>query len=328
MISRFSKRKTISAANFQLNIALLPHHIHQQQRNLLTLLCVKLSIQVPVLIISHFLILRASQILPVNFLLSQNAELFESLLSATGQQASPFPLCYYSYILTALVECKQGPEKACIGSMADYPNASAYGVNYGAQDQTHPPYVPPAYPAQYMQPADGRMGSGMSSAYEYTNPVYTYNGPGSFSASAIASGVPPLPIFQGWNQNQAPLPVYNAHAGQQYMNYSDQNAQHSQHNSQYYVPANTPVYQPVSQPPPVYDEGEVSENEFDSRRRQLNNPITSYGGTQYPANDRTAYIDSAQQGRHSAPSEQQNQQKSFVTGKRTSYRINYGEICH
>jgi hypothetical protein len=206
--------------------------------------------------------------------------------------------------------------------MADYPNAPAYDVNYGGQDQTHPPYVPPAYPAQYMQPADGRIGNGMSSSYDVSNPMYGYNGPASFSASAIASGVPPLPIFQGWNQNQAPLPVYNAHAGQQYMNYSDQNAQHSQHNSQYYVPPNLPVYQPVSQPLPVYDEGEVSESEFDSRRRQLDNPTTSFGGIQYPAKDRTAYTDPAQQAMYSAPSEHI-QQRPYVTCKEACSHINH-----
>jgi hypothetical protein len=197
--------------------------------------------------------------------------------------------------------------------MANYPNAPAYGVNYGAQDQTHPPYVPPAYPAQYMQPAIGPMGNGMSASYDVSNPMYEYSGTAPFSASAIASGVPPLPIFHGWNQNQAPLPVYNAHAGQQYMNYSDQNAAHSQHNSQYYVPQTPPVYQPVSQPPPVYDEGEVSESEFDGRRHQLNNSAI-YGGVQHPANDRTAYADSSQQAMYSAPS-QQNQQRPYVTGK-------------
>ena len=187
--------------------------------------------------------------------------------------------------------------------MAGYPNAPAYGAHYSAQDQSHPPYVPAAYPAQYMQPVDGRMGTTMPSSYDMSNTAYGYNGHAPFSASAIASGVPPLPIYQGWNQSSAPLPIYNNHNDQQYMSYSDHNAHNSQHNSQYFAQTQ-PVYPQVSQTPQVYDEGEVSESDLDGSRRQVSNPSNSYTGTQYPTNDPSAYMKPTQQSTYSAPLEQ------------------------
>jgi hypothetical protein len=198
-------------------------------------------------------------------------------------------------------------------TMSEYPNAPAYGINYGAQDQTNPPYVPPAYPTQYMQPVDGRMGNGMASSYDMSNSAYGYNAPPpAFSASAIASGVPPLPIFPSWNQNPGPLPTYNSHNGQQYMSYSDQNAQSSQHNSQYYVAQAQPVYQPVSQPSRLYDEGEVSESEINGSRPQVNNSNSSYGGIQYTANNRVGYTMPSQQTMYPT-SQEQTQQRPFIT---------------
>ncbi|KAG9229273.1 hypothetical protein BJ875DRAFT_203259 [Amylocarpus encephaloides] len=202
--------------------------------------------------------------------------------------------------------------------MSNYPVAPQYGLNYGVQDQTNPPYLPPAYPTQYIQPADARMGHGnMSSSYDASVPSYGYHGPApSFSASAIASGVPPLPIFQGWNQDAMPLPPYNAHNGQQYANYSDQNIQGAHQNSQYYAPPNQPSYQSNAQVPRPYDEGEVSEGEFEGNIHSMNQ--ASYRGNQYSATSRTPYIEPAHQPTYNTP-QAQNLQRPYQLAKNPNY---------
>ncbi|TVY33828.1 hypothetical protein LSUB1_G007417 [Lachnellula subtilissima] len=170
--------------------------------------------------------------------------------------------------------------------MSDYPATPSYGMGYGAhQDQNNPPYLPPMYPNQYQQQDDGRMDqAGMPSSYDASGmPTYGYNGATPFSASAIASGVPPLPIYQGWNQDPVPLPPYApANPTPQYGGYS--NGVHQ--NPQYYPPPQ-PTYQhnqPTSRP---YDEGELSEGEFEGA-------APSYGTNQYRPNDGKSHVKIAQ----------------------------------
>ena len=160
-------------------------------------------------------------------------------------------------------------------------------MGYGAhQDQNNPPYLPPMYPNQYPQQDDGRMDqAGMPSSYDASGmSTYGYNGATpSFSASAIASGVPPLPIYQGWNQDPVPLPPYApANPTPQYGGYT--NGVHQ--NPQYYPPPQ-PTYQhnqPASRP---YDEGELSEGEFEGA-------APSYGTNQYRPNDGKGHVKTTQ----------------------------------
>lgn len=182
--------------------------------------------------------------------------------------------------------------------MSDYPPAN-YG--YGAQDHSQAPsYLPPQPYPQYgmqTQPDNGRIGQAqgnMSSSYDASG--YGYNGPPApvpaplFSASTLASGVPPLPIYQGWNQDSMPLPPFNPSDNQQYMGYADTNAQNAHHNSQYYVgqPSQSsyqPNRQPMQQASQLYDEGEVSESEFRANSHQMNNHAGPHGANQYDRND-------------------------------------------
>jgi hypothetical protein len=189
--------------------------------------------------------------------------------------------------------------------MSDYPATPSYGMGYGAQDQTNPPYLPPTHPNQYLQQDDDRMGqAGMPSSYDASMSTYGYNGAtSSFSASAIASGVPPLPIYQGWNQDPDSLPPYApAHTAPQYGGYS--NGVHQ--NPQYYAPTQ-PTYQqnqPASRP---YDEGELSEGEFEGA-------TPAYGTNQYRANDGKGYVDTAQRSGYSGAHDQ-NFQPSYHSCK-------------
>ncbi|CAG8972339.1 hypothetical protein HYALB_00005007 [Hymenoscyphus albidus] len=171
--------------------------------------------------------------------------------------------------------------------MAEYP----YGGNYGAQENVNsnpnpnpnPSYLPPTWPAQYMQaqPGDaGRIGQAQGNmASNFDGSMAGYNSyppppPPAFNLATVAP-----PIFQGWNQDSMPLPPYNPNNNQQYMGHADSNAQNAHHNSQYYASHPTSAYQPNHQVmPPLsqpYDEGEVSENEFRSASHQMNNHGTN-----------------------------------------------------
>jgi len=135
--------------------------------------------------------------------------------------------------------------------MSDYPPTPSYGASYGARDQTNPPYLPPTYPNQYLQGDDGHT-ENIGSSYDASMSAYAYNRSiPTFSAAAVASGVPPLPIYQGWNQDAMPLPPYTApHNPSQYTGYGGS----SQSNAQYYQPAgqqnyhqNTGIAKPLEQ---------------------------------------------------------------------------------
>jgi hypothetical protein len=175
--------------------------------------------------------------------------------------------------------------------MSDYPSTPSYGAGYGARDQTNPPYLPPTYPNHYLQGEDGRTGH-MGTNYDASMAAYAYNRAiPAFSAAAVASGVPPLPIYQGWNQDAIPLPSYTAPQNpSQYTAYGGD----SQSNAQYYQPMgqqnyhqNTGVVKPLEQ-------SELSEGEFEDAGASNNTPPVSYGSNQYRGNDGTGYMDTAQ----------------------------------
>jgi hypothetical protein len=127
--------------------------------------------------------------------------------------------------------------------------------------------------------------------YDANMAAYGYNGavPG-FSAASLASGAPPLPIYQGWNQDPAPLPPYTApqgvvqhtgYAPHPYHNYAQHYPSVPQHNYQQNMPHAKP-----------YDEGEVSEGEYEQEYVAQPPPI-DYSINQYGVNGGNGYMDTA-----------------------------------
>jgi hypothetical protein len=186
--------------------------------------------------------------------------------------------------------------------MSNYPPPS-----YGANPNPTPPYLPPAYPNQYLQADDGRTSQGhMASNYDTSMNAYGYNRTvPAFSAAAVASGVPPLPIYQGWNQDAVPLPPYTLpQNGGQYNGYTN-NVQSQQ--QQYYPPPAQPSYQQHPQQPKPFEQ-DLDEGEFDDSAVAANAPSIGYGATQYRGNDGTGYVDTAQRAVYSRPQEYSPQQ--------------------
>ncbi|KAI9046950.1 hypothetical protein LZ554_009025 [Drepanopeziza brunnea f. sp. 'monogermtubi'] len=192
-----------------------------------------------------------------------------------------------------------------------YPATPSYG--YRDQQAINPQYLPPTYPNQY----DSQQGQPqMAPHYDAAMAAYGYNRAApSFSASAIASGVPPLPIFQGWNQDSMPLPPYTtpqaqtqAQAQTQYTGYNN-NAFNSnaQQNTQYYPPTAQPSYQQQAPGVRPYEQGELRDGGFDDEiTRATHTPSAGYGAPQYlenggNASGGTGYTDTAQRAVYSKP---------------------------
>jgi hypothetical protein len=175
--------------------------------------------------------------------------------------------------------------------MSDYPPTPSYGANYGAQG--NPPYLPPTYPNQYLQ-EDGRAGQGhIASNYDASMAAYGYNrNVSAFGAAAVATGVPPLPIYQGWNQDAIPLPPYTTlHNGPQYGSYTDNSLQ----NNQYYQPlVSQPNFQQNLHAVKHYESNDLSEGEFEDGAIATNTPPVGYHPGHYGGNDVTGYHDTAQ----------------------------------
>lgn len=191
--------------------------------------------------------------------------------------------------------------------MSDYPPNPSYGLNYGAQDQANPPYLPPTYPAQYLQPDDSRIAhSNMAldyDAYGYNNAAATFN------SNQMPPSIPPVPLYQDWNQDPASLAPYNPHSGPQYARYPD----NPHHNSPYYPQPQAP-YQPPPHASRHYDEGEVSESGFEVNTASMNNAPAAYRADQYVANDNPAYAESS--GRQGYPMPHaQSAQQPYHAGK-------------
>jgi len=175
--------------------------------------------------------------------------------------------------------------------MSDYPPTPSYGASYGARDQTNPPYLPPTYPNQYLQGDDGHT-ENIGSSYDASMSAYAYNRSiPTFSAAAVASGVPPLPIYQGWNQDAMPLPPYTApHNPSQYTGYGGS----SQSNAQYYQPAGQQNYHQNTGIAKPLEQTDLSEGEFEDVGATNNTPPVGYGSNHYQGIDGTGYMDTAQ----------------------------------
>lgn len=200
--------------------------------------------------------------------------------------------------------------------MSDYPSTPSYPPGYGVRDQQIPPYLPPTYPNQYLQADDSQQGQ-MASHYDTSMSAYGYNRSiPSFSASAVAAGVPPLPIFTGWNQDSVPLPSYNTtpNNGAQYSGYAN-NAHHS---TPYYQPPSQPAYQHQMPGGKHYDQGDLDEGEFEDQTNAAHAPSNVYGASQFRESGGTGYVDTAQRAVHSKPRDYSPQHSSH-SGKLIKY---------
>jgi hypothetical protein len=199
--------------------------------------------------------------------------------------------------------------------MSNYPQQPSYGTSYGSRDQANPPYLPPSYPNQYMQADDSREVQGhMASNYDTSMSAYAYNRAlPAFSAAAVASGVPPLPIYQGWNQDAIPLPPFTTpNNTAQYPNYGNNTP-----NGSHYYP--TPSHQNyLSQPQSAkpYDQRELSEGEFEDAGIATNTPPVGYSA--YSGNNGTAYNENMQHAGYSGAQEF-NPQQSYTGMFTTSF---------
>lgn len=203
--------------------------------------------------------------------------------------------------------------------MSDYPSAPLYGASYGARDQTNPPYLAPTYSNQYPHGDDGRTGH-MGTNYDASMAAYSYNRaiPG-FSAAAVASGVPPLPIYQGWNQDAMPLPPYSApHNPSPYTGYVSA----PQVNAQYYQPMGHQSYHQNTGVAKPFEQTELSEGEFEDTGVLINTPPVGYGTNQYRGNDGAGYMDTAQRAVYS-----QAQDYSPQSGYQGTFGSNSSASC-
>ncbi|KAH7311928.1 hypothetical protein BKA65DRAFT_517832 [Rhexocercosporidium sp. MPI-PUGE-AT-0058] len=199
--------------------------------------------------------------------------------------------------------------------MSDYPSTPSYAPGYGTRDQQNPPFLPPTYPNQYLQADDSQQGH-MASHYDTSMSAYGYNRSiPSFSASAVAAGVPPLPIFTGWNQESVPLPSYTTPTnGTQYPGYTNS----AQHSTPYYQTPSQPAYQQQVPGIKPYDQGDLDEGEFEENANATQTPSNGYGASQLRENGGTGYVDTAQRAVHSKARDYSPQQASYPT-----YNYNY-----
>jgi hypothetical protein len=178
--------------------------------------------------------------------------------------------------------------------MANYPQTPSYGAN---------PYLQPPYSNQYLQSEESRTNQGhMGGHFDNSMNGYGYNRTvPTFSAAAVASGVPPLPIFQSWNQDSMPLAQYsNSQNAGQYSNGYNRDAQSQQH----YPPLSQTNYQ-QHMPQSRALELESGEVEFDANANTMaaNTTAVRYGASQYTGNEATGYVDTAQHAMYSGAQE-------------------------
>jgi len=181
--------------------------------------------------------------------------------------------------------------------MSEYNQHSHYGVNYGSQNHTNAPYLPP-YPNQYSQTNDG--GSAQQNYipnYDVNAAGYGYNQsvPG-FNPTSVASVVPPLPIYQGWNQDPMPLPTYNAPSGNMY---SNQN--YSSFPQPYPSIPQHQAYQPNPRVGKPYDDRKVSDTDYSTAYAPPNHTPVIYSSAQYRGADGNGYVDTAHRAVYPTP---------------------------
>jgi hypothetical protein len=165
----------------------------------------------------------------------------------------------------------------------------------------------------------------MASNYDANMSAYGYNNsiPG-FSAGSLAPGAPPLPIYQGWNQDAMPLPPYAAPQGNmQYAGYGG-NAYQPQ---QSFVPPQPQTYRQNTQHVSSYDEGELSDGEFDAYGGQHagGHASADYRSNYFQGNDGTGYMNTAHRAVY--PGSQEYSNHHYSSGK-SSLRFAKRTLAH
>lgn len=119
----------------------------------------------------------------------------------------------------------------------------------------------------------------------------------NYSAPAMQNNIPPVPVFQGWNQENSSMPQYNA-APQGMHSYAGYNHQNYAQNSQYYAPVAAPQPTYHSQTPAYgnIENREMSEGEYDDTSAHMhaaapNASIGAPGSSHYRGNDGNSYLD-------------------------------------
>ncbi|TGO37749.1 hypothetical protein BHYA_0090g00390 [Botrytis hyacinthi] len=183
--------------------------------------------------------------------------------------------------------------------MSGYPY---YGAAYGNRDQSNnPPYPTYSNHSAYYPQDDGRSGQhAMNQGYDNTM-AYGYNQQQlpNYSAPAMQNNIPPVPVFQGWNQENSSMPQYNA-APQGMHSYAGYNHQNYAQNSQYYAPVAAPQPAYHSQTPAYgnVENREMSEGEYDDTSVHMhsaapNASIAAPGSNHYRGNSGTGYLGTA-----------------------------------
>lgn len=138
----------------------------------------------------------------------------------------------------------------------------------------------------------------MTQGYDNTM-AYGYNQQQlpNYSAPAMQNNIPPVPVFQGWNQENSSMPQYNA-APQGMHSYAGYNHQNYAQNSQYYAPVAAPQPTYHSQTPAYgnIENREMSEGEYDDTSAHMhaaapNASIGAPGSSHYRGNDGNSYLD-------------------------------------
>ncbi|TGO89653.1 hypothetical protein BPOR_0099g00080 [Botrytis porri] len=140
----------------------------------------------------------------------------------------------------------------------------------------------------------------MTQGYDNTM-AYGYNQQQlpNYSAPAMQNNIPPVPVFQGWNQENSSMPQYNA-APQGMHSYAGYNHQNYAQNSQYYAPVAAPQPTYHSQTPAYGNvkNREMSEGEYDDTSAHMhaaapNASIGAPGSSHYRGIDGNGYLDTA-----------------------------------
>lgn len=141
--------------------------------------------------------------------------------------------------------------------MSNYPPPQ-YGGGYGSHDQNNLPYLPPAYPPQYYPPNNPQGVHGQVDVTSNYN-AYGYNQVMPAFGAVPTPGISPLPLFQGWNQDQTPLPSYSSAPQQSpYNGYTP-----VQHQSQHHAPVNQMGWsQPIYNASTSYDQQDTDDGEY------------------------------------------------------------------
>lgn len=142
--------------------------------------------------------------------------------------------------------------------MSGYPPPQ-YGGSYGPPDQSNLPYLPPTYPQQYYPQNNQHGGHGQVNANSNYN-AYGYNQVIPPFNPIPTPGMPPMPLFQGWNQDHVPTPSFSGAPSQSpYNGYTPVQEHHGPH---YSSADHANWQQPYHNAAPPYEQQDGYEGEY------------------------------------------------------------------